>query len=197
MCVCVCVCVCVWCLCLRGFSDVHPPPRLQGARGTCQRVCASWHARALRAFLVLLSLVGAYASMHTHPGSLCVSAINGSVRHFCTGVACEHADETLKAFPPFHSCLPFPPGTHSTLSPSHPRLSHTPRLTQPPFFLSLVWAQFPVKVLSPREHELYKYMPAKVVVDTTRKIISPMPGQVVSLNVKPGDLVWTHPLFVC
>jgi propionyl-CoA carboxylase alpha chain len=48
---------------------------------------------------------------------------------------------------------------------------------------------FDVKVLTPHEHELYKYMPAKLAVDMSRIVVAPMPGQVVSVSVKAGDTV--------
>ena len=56
--------------------------------------------------------------------------------------------------------------------------------------------QFDVKVLAPHEYELYKYMPAKVTVDTTKVVVAPMPGVVVSVSVKPGDNVCAVSLLV-
>eukprot|EP00164_Ancoracysta_twista_P004401 GFYU01005935.1.p1 GENE.GFYU01005935.1~~GFYU01005935.1.p1 ORF type:complete len:718 (+),score=223.45 GFYU01005935.1:33-2156(+) len=46
-----------------------------------------------------------------------------------------------------------------------------------------------VKVMTPRQAELYKFMPEPVKIDTTRVLISQMPGKVVSIDVHPGDKV--------
>lgn len=48
---------------------------------------------------------------------------------------------------------------------------------------------FDVKILTPHEHELYKYMPAKLAIDTSRVVVAPMPGQVISVTVKVDDVV--------
>lgn len=44
-------------------------------------------------------------------------------------------------------------------------------------------------VKSRREHELQKHMIAKPKIDTSNLLMSPMPGEVVSVDVKVGDVV--------
>ena len=44
-------------------------------------------------------------------------------------------------------------------------------------------------VLTPREAELYELMPEKIAPDTSKLLLCPMPGQVVSLAVGEGDEV--------
>ena len=44
-------------------------------------------------------------------------------------------------------------------------------------------------VLSPRENELHELMPIKAPPDLSAFLLSPMPGLLLSLNVKPGDEV--------
>ncbi len=39
------------------------------------------------------------------------------------------------------------------------------------------------------QHEYSKYMKPKPKLDTSKFVLSPMPGTVVSINVKPGDEV--------
>ena len=46
-----------------------------------------------------------------------------------------------------------------------------------------------VLVLTPRAAELMQYMPVKTPPDTSRFLLSPMPGLLVSLAVKEGDSV--------
>uniref|UniRef100_A0A2D4PM46 propionyl-CoA carboxylase n=2 Tax=Micrurus surinamensis TaxID=129470 RepID=A0A2D4PM46_MICSU len=48
---------------------------------------------------------------------------------------------------------------------------------------------YKLRVLSERAEELSKYMPEKVTEDTTSIIRSPMPGAVVAVSIKPGDMV--------
>jgi len=48
---------------------------------------------------------------------------------------------------------------------------------------------FPVEILTPRSAALKTHMPIRVKADTHHLITSPMPGAVVSVNVKPGDKV--------
>jgi propionyl-CoA carboxylase alpha chain len=43
------------------------------------------------------------------------------------------------------------------------------------------------RAMNRREHEFYSLMPEKVAADTSSMVISPMPGKVLSVNVKPGD----------
>ena len=50
-------------------------------------------------------------------------------------------------------------------------------------------SQSDVLVLSPRAAELHKLMPVKVPPDTSRHIIAPMPGLIVSVSVAEGDEV--------
>jgi propionyl-CoA carboxylase alpha chain len=46
-----------------------------------------------------------------------------------------------------------------------------------------------ITILTPREAELMKLMPAKAPPDTSRHLLAPMPGLLVSVAVKPGDEV--------
>ena len=55
--------------------------------------------------------------------------------------------------------------------------------------------QFEVSVFSPRQYELAKYIKERPKVDASKVVLSPMPGSVVSLAVKPGDKVRT--LLIC
>ncbi|XP_063160883.1 propionyl-CoA carboxylase alpha chain, mitochondrial isoform X1 [Candoia aspera] len=48
---------------------------------------------------------------------------------------------------------------------------------------------YKLRVLTKLAAELSKYMPEKVVEDTTSIIRSPMPGAVVAVSIKPGDMV--------
>jgi propionyl-CoA carboxylase alpha chain len=48
-----------------------------------------------------------------------------------------------------------------------------------------------VLVLSPRSAELHEKLPPKTVADTSKMVLSPMPGLVVSLDVAPGQEVKT------
>lgn len=43
------------------------------------------------------------------------------------------------------------------------------------------------RAMSKLEHDLYEMMPEKTPVDTSNLIVSPMPGKVIKLYVKPGD----------
>lgn len=49
--------------------------------------------------------------------------------------------------------------------------------------------QFEIGVYTPRERELARLMPAPQVMDTVNFLRSPMPGSVISVNVKVGDKV--------
>lgn len=49
---------------------------------------------------------------------------------------------------------------------------------------------FKMEVRSPREYELMKFMPVKEVVDTSKLVVSPMPGAVFAIKVKAGDTVF-------
>ena len=46
-----------------------------------------------------------------------------------------------------------------------------------------------ITILTPREAELMKLMPVKAPPDTSRHLLAPMPGLLVSVAVKPGDEV--------
>jgi len=48
---------------------------------------------------------------------------------------------------------------------------------------------FTLKVSSPRNAELQKYMPYYAPPDTTKLVMAPMPGAIVSVAIKPGDKV--------
>ncbi len=50
-------------------------------------------------------------------------------------------------------------------------------------------ADMDVKILTRRQAELLALMPEKIVPDTSRFLLCPMPGLLVSINVKPGDTV--------
>jgi hypothetical protein len=49
--------------------------------------------------------------------------------------------------------------------------------------------QFEIAVKSQRQKDLTKYMKEKVKIDTSKVVLSPMPGTVVSLSVAVGDIV--------
>uniref|UniRef100_A0A7M4FII8 Propionyl-CoA carboxylase alpha chain, mitochondrial n=1 Tax=Crocodylus porosus TaxID=8502 RepID=A0A7M4FII8_CROPO len=49
--------------------------------------------------------------------------------------------------------------------------------------------QYKLRILTQLAAELSKYMPEKVEEDTTSILRSPMPGAVVAVSVKPGDMV--------
>ncbi|KAJ3407137.1 hypothetical protein HDU80_009592 [Chytriomyces hyalinus] len=57
------------------------------------------------------------------------------------------------------------------------------------FRLQYLGTKFDVTVQSPRQHELSKHMKEKPKLDLTSVILSPMPGTVVSVAVKEGDVV--------
>jgi propionyl-CoA carboxylase alpha chain len=52
-------------------------------------------------------------------------------------------------------------------------------------------AQAHVLVLTPRSAELHEKLPPKQAADTSKLVLSPMPGLVVSLDVAPGQVVKT------
>ncbi|KAG0079609.1 hypothetical protein BGZ92_000962 [Podila epicladia] len=49
--------------------------------------------------------------------------------------------------------------------------------------------KFDITINNPAQHALSKYMPIKEKASTTNMILSPMPGSVVSVDVKVGDVV--------
>ncbi|MFN4091801.1 MAG: acetyl-CoA carboxylase biotin carboxylase subunit [Brevundimonas sp.] len=48
-----------------------------------------------------------------------------------------------------------------------------------------------VRVLTPRQAELYARLPEKAAADTSKLVLSPMPGLVISIAVEPGQSVKT------
>jgi len=50
-------------------------------------------------------------------------------------------------------------------------------------------SRFDIQVCSAREQQLKAFMPVKEDTDTSKYLMSPMPGSVVSLSVNPGDTV--------
>jgi propionyl-CoA carboxylase alpha chain len=46
-----------------------------------------------------------------------------------------------------------------------------------------------VRVLSPKVAELYARLPERAPADTSRLVLSPMPGLMVAVEVKPGQEV--------
>jgi propionyl-CoA carboxylase alpha chain len=57
------------------------------------------------------------------------------------------------------------------------------------YTLTLKGTKYPVRVWTAKENALKTHMPVKAVVDTSKLVLSPMPGRVVSVNVKVGDSV--------
>uniref|UniRef100_A0A670YTR3 Propionyl-CoA carboxylase subunit alpha n=1 Tax=Pseudonaja textilis TaxID=8673 RepID=A0A670YTR3_PSETE len=57
------------------------------------------------------------------------------------------------------------------------------------FLISFPFSKYKLRVLNELAAELSKYMPEKVTEDTTSIIRSPMPGAVVAVSIKPGDMV--------
>lgn len=56
--------------------------------------------------------------------------------------------------------------------------------------LSYKGTNFKLRVLSERNAELYEHMPLPVEVDTSKMVLTPMPGKIVSVNVEVGDKVF-------
>jgi len=56
--------------------------------------------------------------------------------------------------------------------------------------LSFKGTNFDVTVLSARNAALYEHMPLPVEVDTSKMVVSPMPGAIYSVNVNVGDKVF-------
>ena len=52
--------------------------------------------------------------------------------------------------------------------------------------------QFEVQVLDRNMADLWHYMPEKVAVDVSNKVIAPMPGIVKSVAVQQGQMVSIH-----
>nr|XP_060625547.1 propionyl-CoA carboxylase alpha chain, mitochondrial [Anolis sagrei ordinatus] len=57
------------------------------------------------------------------------------------------------------------------------------------FSIQFLGTVYKLHILTKLAAELSKYMPEKVVEDTTSIVRSPMPGAVVAVSVKPGDMV--------
>jgi len=57
------------------------------------------------------------------------------------------------------------------------------------FQLQLRGTSIEVVVMTPREFELQLHMPVAQEIDLSKMVVSPMPGAVVSVSVKPGDQV--------
>lgn len=57
------------------------------------------------------------------------------------------------------------------------------------FCLQYLGTKFEVTVHTPEQHDLSRHMIHKAKQDMTRFLVSPMPGSVVSIAVKPGDVV--------
>jgi propionyl-CoA carboxylase alpha chain len=57
------------------------------------------------------------------------------------------------------------------------------------YFLSLDGAQYECMVLSPLGAELQRRMPIKIPPDTSKFIVSPMPGLLTNISVKVGEAV--------
>lgn len=55
--------------------------------------------------------------------------------------------------------------------------------------LSLAGTNFDLAVRTPREHQLLQFMPIQEVRDTSKLVVSPMPGAVFSIKVAVGDEV--------
>lgn len=57
------------------------------------------------------------------------------------------------------------------------------------FRLQFLGTEYPIDVMDVNEAELHKYMKEPVVPDTSNLVLSPMAGTLVSVSVKPGDVV--------
>lgn len=57
------------------------------------------------------------------------------------------------------------------------------------FHLRLRGANLDLRLYTPRQAELARLMPVKLPPDTSRQLLSPMPGLLVSLAVQEGDEV--------
>ncbi len=55
--------------------------------------------------------------------------------------------------------------------------------------LQFLGTKFDMTLHTRREHELAAYIPEPVVKDTSNMLVSPMPGKVLSVDVKAGDKV--------
>ncbi|KAJ1952319.1 hypothetical protein EC988_003620, partial [Linderina pennispora] len=57
------------------------------------------------------------------------------------------------------------------------------------FRVQYLGTKFDIDVLSPRQRELMKFMKEKEKLDTSKLVLSPMPGTIVSVAVSAGDVV--------
>jgi propionyl-CoA carboxylase alpha chain len=57
------------------------------------------------------------------------------------------------------------------------------------YTLQFCGSAFRVQVMNTAQHKLQAYMPAKKVADTSKSLVTPMPGLVANLLVKVGDKV--------
>ncbi|KAJ1938706.1 hypothetical protein FBU59_004356, partial [Linderina macrospora] len=57
------------------------------------------------------------------------------------------------------------------------------------FRVQYLGTKFDIDVLTPRQRELMKFMKEKEKLDTSKLVLSPMPGTIVSVAVSAGDVV--------
>ncbi|KAJ2533717.1 hypothetical protein IWW43_002639 [Coemansia sp. RSA 1935] len=57
------------------------------------------------------------------------------------------------------------------------------------FRVQFLGTKFDIDVLLPRQRELMRFMKERERLDTSKLVLSPMPGTIVSVAVKPGDVV--------
>ncbi|KAJ1731347.1 hypothetical protein LPJ72_003986 [Coemansia sp. Benny D160-2] len=57
------------------------------------------------------------------------------------------------------------------------------------FRLQFMGTKFDIDVLAPRQRDLMRFMKEKEAADTSRLVLAPMPGSIVSVAVAPGDIV--------
>ncbi|KAJ2704997.1 hypothetical protein FB645_002783 [Coemansia sp. IMI 203386] len=57
------------------------------------------------------------------------------------------------------------------------------------FRVQFMGTKFDIDVLSPKQRDLMQYMKEKEKLDTSKLVLSPMPGTIVSVAVKQGDVV--------
>ncbi|KAJ1798077.1 hypothetical protein LPJ59_002733 [Coemansia sp. RSA 2399] len=57
------------------------------------------------------------------------------------------------------------------------------------FRLQFMGTKFDIDVMAPRQRELMRFMKEKEALDTSKLVLAPMPGTIVSVAVKPGDTV--------
>ncbi|KAJ1882432.1 hypothetical protein H4R99_001550 [Coemansia sp. RSA 1722] len=57
------------------------------------------------------------------------------------------------------------------------------------FRVQFMGTKFDIDVLSPKQRDLMRYMKEKEKLDTSKLVLSPMPGTIVSVAVKQGDVV--------